>query len=305
MWKTILFLIFTLIVVPVVAYFVDDSLTVLQWDILKTLIWVYVITAALCFVVSTLSKNYSQVDKLWSIIPVAYVWIVSVKVGHEPRSVLMASLVTLWAARLTFNFARRGGYSWKFWSGDEDYRWAELQAKPEMASPIKWFFFNLFFISYYQMGLILLFTLPALKSINSGELTVVDIVLAILFVFFVVLETIADQQQWKFQSEKYRRIRRGEALGEVYAKGFTHRGLWALVRHPNYASEQAIWITFYCFSIVATGHWINWSMVGALLLVVLFKGSSDFSEAISASKYEAYKEYQRTVPRFVPWTKWK
>jgi steroid 5-alpha reductase family enzyme len=67
--------------------------------------------------------------------------------------------------------------------------------------------------------------------------------------------------------------------------------------------EQAIWIVFYLFSIASTGSWINWSMMGCLLLLILFKGSSDFSEEISASKYPDYKEYQRKVPRFLPFLK--
>jgi len=37
--------------------------------------------------------------------------------------------------------------------------------------------------------------------------------------------------------------------------------------------------------------------------VILFKGSSDFSEDISAAKYPEYKEYQKRVPRFIPFTK--
>jgi len=59
-------------------------------------------------------------------------------------------------------------------------------------------------------------------------------------------------------------------------------------------------LVFYLFSVAATGEWLNWSVVGAVLLVVLFKGSSDFSEEISASKYTAYKNYQESVPRFLP-----
>lgn len=35
----------------------------------------------------------------------------------DPRLNLMAVLVTLWGARLTYNFARKGGYT-----GMEDYR---------------------------------------------------------------------------------------------------------------------------------------------------------------------------------------
>jgi steroid 5-alpha reductase family enzyme len=81
--------------------------------------------------------------------------------------------------------------------------------------------------------------------------------------------------------------------------------LWSVVRHPNYASEQSIWVVFYFFSVIATGEWLNWSVVGCVLLIILFKGSSDFSEDISANKYPEYKKYQASVPRFIPFTKIK
>jgi steroid 5-alpha reductase family enzyme len=141
-----------------------------------------------------------------------------------------------------------------------------------------------------------------LNSGSSGDLNLFDITLSIVFVFAVLLEYIADQQQYDFQTEKYRRIKNNEPLGE-YAHGFVNMGLWAFVRHPNYAMEQLIWIIFYLFSVNATGEWINWSMGGCVLLIILFKGSSDFSEAISAEKYPHYKEYQKKVPRFIPFIK--
>ena len=300
MWKTVLILVFTLILVPLIAFYFDDPLSTLQEATLFKLGRLYLLMALLCFIVSTLSKNYSQVDKLWSIMPIVYVWIVAAEVGFEGRIVLMAILASAWGLRLTLNFARRGGYSWKIWSGDEDYRWAILRAKPEFQAPWKWMLFNLFFISLYQMGLILLMTLPIVKSVEGGPLTTLDIILGFVFLIFLLLETIADQQQWTYQKEKYRQIEQGESLKGIYAKGFVHKGLWARVRHPNYAAEQAIWISFYFFSVMATGHWINWSMVGCLLLVVLFKASSDFSEEITAEKYPEYEQYQKNVPRFVP-----
>lgn len=301
MWKIALFLIFTLIAVPVFTLLYDEPFTAEQWEILKTLLWVYGITAFLCFVVSLITDNYSQVDKLWSIIPVPYVWIIAYQSGFEPRINVMAVLVTVWAIRLTFNFARRGGYSWKFWTGEEDYRWSILRAKPGFEQKWKWNLFNLFFISAYQMALILMFTLPALKAIGSDEpLGIMDYILAAIFVLLVVMEFVADQQQYNFQQEKYRRKKAGEALGDFYGTGFTHTGLWAYMRHPNYAAEQSIWITFYFFSVVATGHWINWSIAGCLLLVLLFVGSSDFSEAISKEKYPEYSRYMKSVGRFIP-----
>jgi steroid 5-alpha reductase family enzyme len=299
-----LFLILGLVVVPVIAFQVDEPLNDLQTQTLENLVYIYLSAAGLCFVISTLTKNYSQVDKLWSVIPVVYAWVVAEASGFEGRIVLMAILVSIWGIRLTYNFGRRGGYSLKFWEGEEDYRWSILQAKPEFQSAINWSLFNLFFISLYQMGLILLFTLPILKAMGGPELTFWDGMLSAAFIAFVVIETIADQQQWTFQTEKYRRINAGEPLTHPYDKGFVQSGFWGIVRHPNYAAEQAIWMVFYLFSIVATGIVINWSIAGCILLVLLFKGSSDFSENISSDKYPDYTKYQEQVPRFLP-LKWK
>jgi steroid 5-alpha reductase family enzyme len=130
----------------------------------------------------------------------------------------------------------------------------------------------------------------------------VDWTLAAIFISLVLIEYIADQQQYDFQSEKYRRIKNGTALGQ-YADGFISTGLWGKVRHPNYTAEQAIWIVFYAMGIAATGEWLNWTIAGVILLIFLFKGSADFSEQISASKYPKYIEYQKKVGKFIPKTK--
>ena len=50
---------------------------------------------ATCFVVGEWTGNVSQVDKLWSLMPIAYVWVVAGRGDHEPRLLLMALLVFL------------------------------------------------------------------------------------------------------------------------------------------------------------------------------------------------------------------
>lgn len=278
----------------------------MQWNILAQMTLPVGLVIAYCFVVGELSRNNSQVDKLWSIVPIYYVWHMTLLAPVlSERMVLMAILVSIWGARLTFNFARRGAYTLKFWAGEEDYRWEELRKRPGFNNKFIWALFNFFFISAYQNILIFSFTVPILAALSNKanpDLNGIDYLLAGLMLLAVVIEFIADQQQYNFQTEKHRRIKAGEPLGE-YEIGFVSTGLWSIVRHPNYAMEQSIWVIFYLFSVNATGQWINWTIGGCVLLLILFKGSSDFSEELSANKYSGYKDYQKRVPRFIPFLK--
>ena len=304
MIKTIFILIATLLVLPVIAiYFDPHPLSPAQLHMVKVSGLIALGVGLLCFAVSELTGNASQVDKIWSIIPVVYSIYFAYASGGDPRLVLMAACAVIWGIRLTYNFSRRGGYSLKFWAGEEDYRWELLRQNPLFkGKPLNWHLFNFFFISLYQNALLWLITLPAVMAYEPGKaLGWVEYLLAALFLAFVVIETTADQQQWNFQKEKHRRKNAGEKPSGIYSTGFIHTGLFSIVRHPNYASEQTIWFVFYCFSIAATGIYINWSMAGALLLIVLFQGSADFSEEISNSKYPDYARYKTLVPRFIPW----
>lgn len=303
MLKTIILLIGSLIALPFFVFKDGLGLDSLQTQALITMVKLVAIVAFLCFSLGEITRNYSQVDKIWSIVPAVYVWYFAYAANFNPRMMLMAVLVTVWAARLTYNFSRRGGYSLIPWKGEEDYRWPILRQNPLFKSRISWGAFNLFFISSYQNGLIFLFTLPVLYAWKGAEvpLNALDYFASGLMLSFIAIEFIADKQQYDYQTEKYRRINAGEKLEGDYAKGFVSKGLWAMVRHPNYAAEQSVWLSFYLFSVAATGEWINWSIIGVILLILLFIGSSDFSEKISAGKYPAYAEYQSKVPRFIPY----
>jgi len=268
-------------------------------DPLTLVLIVFGVACAFCWVTSLITKDTSWVDRLWSIVPVVYVWIFAVAgitAGEDAtRLVLMAVLVTAWGARLTFNFARKGGYS-----GMEDYRWAILRARMK---PWQFQVFNLLFIVLYQNALLVLITLPALVAWqNPAPLNGWDVAFAVLFAAFLVGEFTADQQQWNFHQAKKR-------AGGHLEPGFLTTGLFRVSRHPNFFFEQAQWWVFYALGATAAvasglGLWggaINWTILGAALLTVLFIGSTIFTESISASKYPAYAEYRRTTSMLVPW----
>ncbi len=268
-------------------------------DPLVLVLLVAAATCAFCWIASLITKDTSWVHRLWSIVPAVYVWVFAIAAIVEGRPdarlLVMAVLVTLWAARLTFNFARKGGYT-----GMEDYRWAILRARMK---PWQFQVFNLLFIVLYQNALLVLITLPALIAWqNPTALTGWDVAFALLFLAFLAGEFIADQQQWDFHRAK-------QAAGGKLEPGFVTTGLFRVSRHPNFFFEQAQWWVFYALGATAAvaagaGLWggaINWTIMGAALLTLLFIGSTIFTESISASKYPAYKEYQRTTSMIVPW----
>ncbi len=239
---------------------------------------------------SVLTREYSWVDRIWSVAPAAYAWIY-VADAPSPRVILMASLVTLWGARLTFNYARKGGYA----KGGEDYRWAVLR---ERLGPAWFQVFNATFIAPYQNALILLFTLPIHVAWQAGDhpLGPPDALCALGFVAMLTLETVADQQQWRFHQDKAAR----KARGELVDPPFLTTGLFRWSRHPNFFAEQAIWWCFYGFVLAVGAGPLHPAITGTVLLTLLFQGSTAFTEKITLGKYPSYARYQATTSRLIP-----
>lgn len=302
-------LLLSLIVCPLLYFYVGPELNAEQLSTLKTLGLICACSTLLCFCIGELTGNNSQVDKVWSILPFVYCWVIAAHGGMHPRLVVMAALATLWGLRLTYNFGRKGAYRLRFWEGEEDYRWKLLRQSPVLRHRAVWMLFDLVFIAAYQNTLLLLLTLPALVSMSSAApFGIVDLLAAVLMLGFIIYETVADEQQWAFQSKKWAMLRSGkklEELPEPYRKGFNTTGLWSVSRHPNYMAEQAIWVSLYLFSVGAGIGPVNWSMIGALLLIVLFAGSTSLAEGISSDKYPEYARYCTQVSKFLPGRKYK
>jgi steroid 5-alpha reductase family enzyme len=266
-----------------------------------TLITIMLITALVCFLVSELTRNYSQVDKLWSLMPVVYS-LITLVAFPSPRLWIMSFLVTIWGFRLSFNFYRKKGYNIIPWKGEEDYRWKIMRLHPLLKGRIRFGLFNLFFISFYQHFLILLFSAPLLMAakFRNSSLTLTDIIAAFLMLLFIIIETVADNQLFRFRKLKQKVSAQGGHFAGSLNQGFLSDGLWRFVRHPNFISEQMIWISFYLFAVASSGKWINWTLAGSLLLVLLFFGSTELTERISSEKYPGYATYKKDVPKFFP-----
>lgn len=98
-------------------------------------------------ILSEINRNYSQVDRIWSILPAIYnthyaVWahlngLPATKLDHA------MAVSIIWSVRLTYNYWRKGGYQ----IGSEDYRWNIV--KDYIGGPAM-FIMNVTFISFGQ-----------------------------------------------------------------------------------------------------------------------------------------------------------
>ncbi|KAI5853516.1 hypothetical protein BZA05DRAFT_425406 [Tricharina praecox] len=258
-------------------------------------------------VAGEITRNCSQVDRLWSLLPVVYAghyaaWTHLHGIPSE-RVDTLATFIGLWGARLTFNYWRKGGYQY----GHEDYRWEVLRAKiPAALFPV----FNLGFISLFQSFTLMAITCPLYIMLlysqlpESATTDIVDTIFSRGLVIVLCIEALADQQQWSYQQAK-KSYKETGAVAEGFAKedldrGFVVTGLWALSRHPNFACEQAIWLGVYQWACLKTDTMYNWSGLGVMAYCAIFLGSTIFTESITAAKYPDYKEYQLLVNKVVP-----
>lgn len=216
--------------------------------------------------------------------------------------------------RLTYNYWRKGGYQ----IGSEDYRWQYVRSK--INNRFLFFIFNIVFISTAQSLLLLAITTPTynflllsqLKDTATATATKAFALPDLLFSRFafalIIIEYFADQQQWQFHLAKadyHKNARISEPYKDQFTpedleRGFVINGLWSLSRHPNFAAEQAFWLTLYLWNAYRTDSYLQWTGVGVVGYLLIFQGSTPLTESISASKYPEYSEYQARVGRFIP-----
>lgn len=237
-------------------------------------------TTVVVWVLSLITANVSQVDRLWTFLPTIYTayYALLPLLPHEPlfflcpyapkalhatmtndfspRALMMFGVVFIWMCRLSYNTYRRG----LFRLGDEDYRWAVLRANVP-----GWLFqvINLTFIAAIQNILLLLLGLPTRIAATQPHtpLAPSDIALGALALVVLAFEFTSDNQQWAFHAYKHAYLAKeaGKSNVQPYDKnqqwpgarlnfvpedakrGFITRGLWAYSRHPNFFCEQSFW----------------------------------------------------------------
>lgn len=176
------------------------------------------------------------------------------------------------------------------------------------------FLFNVLFISLTQSLLLLLISTPAYNFLLLAQVPeaepfgLADLAFSRVAFFFIIIEYLADHQQWNFHRAKHEYQDNARIQGEFkdqfsaedLERGFVVSGLWSWCRHPNFTAEQAVWLTLYLWSCYRTDSYLQWTGFGILGYLAIFQGSTRLTEDISAGKYPEYRDYQARVGRFIP-----
>jgi steroid 5-alpha reductase family enzyme len=251
----------------------------LQWDDpYLALAAGFVASTLAVFAWSLGTRNSSCFDAWWSVAPGLAVWLLPFENG--PRTWIVRALVTAWALRLTWNWARG-------WAGmrHEDWRYVDLREKTGAAYwAVSFLGIHLFPAVLVTLGSMAM--IPALAS--TAPLGSLDLVAMTIGALAVVVEATADQQLVDF-------VRSKPARGSVL-----QHGLWAWSRHPNYLGEIGFWWSLAGFALASGGP--EWTFAGAAAITALFAFVSiPMMEKRHAARRPSYVEYQRRVPMLVPW----
>ena len=196
------------------------------------------------------------------------------------RTLLLSSLVVIWALRLGLFLFRR------IIQDGADRRFNEI--KPN--------FFR-FLVAWTLQGLWIVVTLSsALAAITSEVKKPIDVAAIIGLVVWLsgfTFEVIAD-----YQKRVFRQSQQGE-------KGFIHTGLWAYSRHPNYFGEIVLWtgISIIAFPVLSGWQYVTLiSPVFVTLLLVRISGIP-MLEASADKRWQGnaqYEAYKKSTPVLVP-----
>jgi len=211
---------------------------------------IYALGVGLAFVIQWLvfiHAYLNQTEKFFDLTgSLTYITVTTIALLLSPvkdaRSMLLAGLVLVWAARLgSFLFQR-------IKAAGEDRRFRELKTS-----------FSRFLLTWTLQGLWVTFSLAAalavITSLKRVEFGIFGVIGLLFWLVGFGFESIADSQKSKFKADP---ANEGK---------FIQTGLWSWSRHPNYFGEIVLWIGV---AIIALPVLTGWQWVTMISPVFVF-----------------------------------
>ena len=232
----------------------------------------------LVFIPSLAYKTEHYYDLTGSLTYILVILAALILVGrYDLRSLLVASLGLIWAARLgSFLFARVK-------QAGSDRRFEKMLHRPMQ-----------FFMTWTIQGLWVVVTLSAGLAVLTGPQVELDLwafVGALIWIIGFSIEVISDRQKTAFRkSDK---------------EGFIQSGLWSWSRHPNYFGEIVLWLGIAVIAVPTLEGWRLVTLISPVFVCVLLTLISGVRmlETSAARRWgndEAYKRYVASTSVLIP-----
>jgi steroid 5-alpha reductase family enzyme len=234
------------------------------------------------WLVSLALRNASIVDVFWGLgfALLAALYFITAD-GFVGRKILVVTLVTVWGLRLALYVL------WRNWGKGEDYRYRAWREK----AGEKFWWVSLFQVFLLQGALLWLISAPLLAAQFYGspdELTVVDLLGALLWAVGFFFEAVGDWQLAAFKADP---ANKGKVM---------QSGLWRYTRHPNYFGDATVWWGYFIIAAgTVHGLWTVFSPVLMTLLLLRVSGVALLERAQVQTKPQ-YRAYIESTSAFLP-----
>ena len=226
--------------------------------------------------------NYGYLDVIWSLSVAVLAPLYSVLgTGDATRRLAFAIVGSVWSLRLGIYILLRVTRHHPV----EDKRYATLRQK--WPGPAR---FLLFFEIQALIGV--MFSLPfLLASWNThGKLAGVEVAGLAVALCATAGEALSDYQSQRFKRRPHDKL------------AINNEGLWRYSRHPNYFFESLVWWGFFIAALGSNWGWITIVCPLTMLYLLLNVTGIPLTEKHSLeNRGDAYRRYQRTTSRFIPW----
>ncbi len=251
-------------------------------------IWIHALLVILSlmtvlWIISVAIKNVSIVDLFWGFgFVLASVFYFIKTEGHEPRKIILMTLVAIWGLRLSIYLA------WRNLGKGEDFRYREFRKK--YGEKRYWWisFFQTFLLQGILMWIISAPLLGAQYYEQNNHLGFFDIAGIVFWLFGFIFEAGGDFQLAVFRADPANK-------GRVLDTGF-----WYYTRHPNYFGDACVWWG-YGFICIAAGSYVP--VLGSIImtaLIIKVSGVTLLEKSLKETKPE-YREYTEKTSAFLPW----
>jgi steroid 5-alpha reductase family enzyme len=213
-----------------------------------------------------------------------YIFVAVIAVLLSPivdgRSLLLLSLVVVWATRLGIFLFRR------ILRAGKDDRFDEIK-------PSFFRFLNFWTLQGLWVSLTLAAALAAITTTTRRELGLFALVGGLVWVFGFAIEVTADAQKSRFRADP---VNRGK---------FIQTGLWARSRHPNYFGEIVLWIGVAIIALPVLRGWQWVTLISPVFVALLITRVSGVPmlEKKADEKWggqEDYEAYKARTPVLIP-----